>query len=119
MSWAEVKKINSNLSKSLDVLIGELKTQVANKSVMKSIQRGVSSGNKTISINTVDPAKTMVLLNGQLSSVSVNGQTGGGGGGSGVTLSALTESSITVANAYVSAGFGSDVAWSWQAVEFY
>lgn len=37
MSWAETKKINSNLSKSLDTLIGEKTTEIKNSVSAKGV----------------------------------------------------------------------------------
>lgn len=52
MSWAEVKKINSNM----DVLLDELLAKM-----VVNVQRGVTSGPGNITISAVDMNKTVVF----------------------------------------------------------
>lgn len=62
MSWAEVKKINSNLDVPLDELL-----KGGGTSVVKSVQRGVSSvsgpGGSDITISPVDLDKSVLITN--------------------------------------------------------
>lgn len=52
MSWAEVKKINSNLDTPLDELLAKM---------VVNVQRGVTSGPGNITISAVDMNKTVVF----------------------------------------------------------
>ena len=64
-----LKKINSNINKALDVLITEkttemintINTSITNKSVIKSVQRGVTSVSGNITISSVNINKTLVI----------------------------------------------------------
>ena len=88
MSWAEIKKaINSNISKTLDALIIEkasdelskinsisnIVTVAGNIKAVKSVQRGTitltehSFGITSITISSINPDKSVVLLSGSLS----------------------------------------------------
>ena len=86
MSWAEIKKaINSNISKTLDALIIEkasdelskinsisnIVTVAGNIKAVKSVQRGTitlhSYGITSITISSINPDKSVVLLSGCLS----------------------------------------------------
>ena len=82
MSWAEIKKaVNSDLNKALNTLITEkhsttdalvtsLKTGGA-VPIVKSVQRGhsssltnqTSSAGVTVSLNTINPAKSIAIIN--------------------------------------------------------
>ena len=87
MSWAEIKKaINSNISKTLDALIIEkasdelskinsisnIVTVAGNIKAVKSVQRGTitltehSFGITSITISSINPDKSVVLLSGSL-----------------------------------------------------
>ena len=114
MSWAEIKKaINSNISKSLDVLItekcNELLTKLnsvyntvtvkGNIPSVKSVQRGVignSSEDFNITISSVNADKSIVLLDGPYPAYLVG----------------ITSTSITIRNF-------SNTNSSWQVIEFY
>ncbi len=103
MSWAEVKKINGNMAKSLDELITEktnVKIQmvtvyVPTISLSSKIYTGTSTG--TSAIETVDVSKSLVVpispvLQGMNSSQYITG----------VTYS-LTSTSVSVNASYYSA----------------
>lgn len=70
MSWAEVKKINSDISKPLDTLIKELLTKT-----VQTVDISLSSSSISLSAaateelsTTVDPTKTVVNLKSTLGS---------------------------------------------------
>ena len=124
MSWAEIKKaINSNISKSLDVLITEKCNELQSKlnSVyntvtvtgnipsVKSVQRGFIDAftGPSITISSVNVNKSIVIING---GGFINGTNN-------ITvyppcLSSLTSTSITIMGVY-------NTAISWQVIEFY
>ena len=128
MSWAEIKKaINSNISKSLDVLITEKCNELQSKlnsiyntvtvkgniPSVKSVQRGYIKGfdNRSwmeynITINNINVDKSIVIING-------------GGIASGArpgTLKGISSTSITISVPY-NANDYADL--SWQVIEFY
>ena len=129
MSWAEIKKaINSNISKSLDVLITEKCNELQSKlnSVyntvtvtgnipsVKSVQRGYINPIKggefveyNITINNINVDKSIVIING------------GGGTVDSVkpgTLKGISSTSITISVPYVYNKYND---LSWQVIEFY
>ena len=129
MSWAEIKKaINSNISKSLDVLITEKCNELQSKlnSVyntvtvtgnipsVKSVQRGYIKPiqkNKfwleyNITINNINVDKSIVIING-------GGQSNGLRQG---TLKGISSTSITISVAY---NYDENSDLSWQVIEFY
>ena len=131
MSWAEIEKaINSNISKSLDVLITEKANELQSKlnSVyntvtvtgnilsVKSVQRGYikpiqddvySWLEYNITINNINVDKSIVIINGGGS--NVNGLKQG-------TLKGISSTSITISVPYGASAY-SDL--SWQVIEFY
>lgn len=75
---------------------------------VKSIQRGrtdFASGTNAITINTVNPEKTIVLLDS-----GNDGSTNGG-----AVLESISEDSITIRTV----GYNAYVVFSWQAIEFH
>ena len=129
MSWAEIKKaINSNISKSLDVLITEKCNELQSKlnSVyntvtvtgnipsVKSVQRGYIKPlqvNKAwleynITINNINVDKSIVILNG--GAVDSGFRQG--------TLKGISSTSITISIPYNENAY-TDL--SWQVIEFY
>ena len=131
MSWAEIKKaINSNISKSLDVLITEKCNELQSKlnSVyntvtvtgnipsVKSVQRGYIKPIRNrdnpywleynITINNINVDKSIVIING-------------GGYGSSLpsgTLKGISSTSITIS---VPCSDNDYTDLSWQVIEFY
>lgn len=83
---------------------------------LKSVQRGTDSGNKTITITSVDTSKCIVTVQG-------------GAGANSLTssntrvpyVSAMTSTSITISGAAYSttSSFDTDVSYSWEVAEFY
>ena len=130
MSWAEIKKaINSNISKSLDVLITEKANELQSKlnSVyntvtvtgnipsVKSVQRGYIKPIRNrdnpywleynITINNINVDKSIVIING-------------GGYGSSLpsgTLKGISSTSITI----LISPAGNNANLSWEVIEFY
>ena len=133
MSWAEIKKaINSNISKSLDVLITEKCNELQSKlnSVyntvtvtgnipsVKSVQRGyikpMQSEDYTynITINNINVDKSIVIINGGCVSHISNYVSGLHQG----TLKGISSTSITISIPY-NENVYTDL--SWQVIEFY
>ena len=110
MSWAEVKKINSDLNVPLNE--GGVK-------IVKSVQRGISNGSTTsIAISEVNPDKCMLLLDGIVTttrkiSTNVTNEDWSAWGDAcgGATLSSITDNTITISNV--------KNTYSWQLIEFY
>ena len=134
MSWAKIKKsINSNISKSLDVLITEKCNELQSKlnSVyntvtvtgnipsVKSVQRGTtwfpdtSNNSVDITISSVNPDKSIVLLN---ESGFVTCSSKGAGYNLIAVLSNLQSTTITISTGSCDAY--RDIV-SWQVIEFY
>ena|GEM_PF-4159147 len=119
MSWSEVLKINSDMSKPLDTLISET---VAAKGVVKSVQRGralaaVSSGvvqNVSITISAVSAAKCLLTINNSLVQDDA-------GLIQNAYFMSMTNTLITLLPHYYYGGSGNPVPkyFSWQLVEFY
>jgi hypothetical protein len=88
---------------------------ITRQGIVKSVQRGVASGNQTITISAVDVSRTIVLINGG-QSANVNTTSDGRV----PRLSALTTTSFTVERATFSTTLSNDtnVDWSWQVVEY-
>ncbi len=81
--------------------------------IVKSVQRGRTTST-TISISTVNPNKCVVILNGELSCVTISGVVKDVYTPS---LVSITSTTLTItANSYSS---GPTVYSSWQVVEFY
>ena len=123
MSWAEIKKaINSNISKSLDVLITEKCNELQSKlnSVyntvtvagnipsVKSVQRGKvnTSGGASITISSVNPSKSILIVQGGAYSSSSPG----------VAYGTMDTSGTSITLCISSAEKGT---CSWQVIEFY
>ena len=131
MSWAEIKKaINSNISKSLDVLItekcNELKSKLnsvystvavtGNIPFIKSIQRGIIDTRPyvttySINISQINPDKSIVILYG--SGTAVNRDTGRSPYLANLTDTAL---SIGIMDSVTSEYYTN---FSWEVIEFY
>lgn len=102
MSWGEVKKVNSDLTMPLNE--GGVK-------IVKSIQKGTVTPNGTtsVTINKIDPAKTIVILQ--------NSKAGNSAGQLNMaSLVSLTETTFSVTTTYD--GWNPSSV-SWQVVEFY
>ena len=120
MSWGEVLKINSDMSKPLDTLISEV---VSAKSIVKSIQRGRSlapvSGdgmtiqNLTLAIAAVTVSKCMILLN------NASVQEAGGYIVGAYPYSITTNSVSFYPHFHNGGGNPSPKYFYWQVVEFY
>ena len=98
MSWAEIKKaINSDLNKPLNE--GGVK-------IVKSVQRGTSSIPASITISSVNPSKSIVIVQGGSYSSNYSGAAYGtmDTSGTGITLSTSSSEKGRC---------------SWQVIEFY
>jgi hypothetical protein len=86
---------------------------ITSPGVVKSVQRGVSSGNATITISAVDIAKCSVTLQGA--------RTGSGPDphGSAPRVTGFTSTSLTVAGGVYNNSTSQNMDWSWQVVEFF
>lgn len=119
--WAEVKKaLNSTLGttgfKSLDTLITESKNAIITSGAIKSIksvQKGVATTHGNITINSVNPSKCIVLLNG--TSIAYNSV------GFLPLVAKLTSTALTVYNSETgdTGRRGDTYTYSWQVIEFY
>ena len=120
MSWGEVLKINSDMTKPLNTLMSEV---IASKSAVKSIQRGrslaqPSSDGSTIqnvglAVASIIPSKCIVLIDNTMgqdpSGTIINAY-----------LSGMTSSSITFYPHYWQ-GNNNPISkyFYWQLIEFY
>lgn len=111
--WSAIKKaINSNINVPLNE--GGVR-------IVKSVQRGTASGNKTITISAVNVNKSIIILNGSMAVgvPSMDHITHVGSGGSGY-ISAFNSTSFTIAGASASTSYVSLTCTnSWQVIEFY
>ena len=93
------------------------------ESMIKSIQRGVASGNTTITINEIDPNKSIIYLNSN-SAGGFNSTSNSGGfsvaSGSGGYISKFTSTSFTISgSAYTVRDIISIThTYSWQVIEY-
>ena len=127
MSWAEIKKaINTNISKSLDVLITEKSNELQSKlnsvyntvavtgniPFIKSIQRGIIngyfSGTKSITISPINPDKSIVILHGSTRANTTQLP----------YLSNLTNTTLVIWNKGANRS-SYYTNFSWQVIEFY
>lgn len=96
---------------------------VTGTSMVKSIQSGTDSGNKTITLgHAVNPNKTIILLNGGSALAAYSGNDPAVDNG--CYVSSKTSNSFTVAGAYHMHYFNGNpasayVTYSWQGIEFY
>ncbi len=109
----EVENLLKNTTYGLNALKSEITAikNATNKGFIKSVQRGLcsKSGQNKITINTINPNKAFVLLDGQSVGHEANDFSGM------AYLEALTETTLTIYRpTYTSAGTS-----SWQVVEFY
>jgi hypothetical protein len=88
---------------------------ITSPGVVKSVQRGVASGNATITITNVDVSKSVIHLNGGASANVSTASTGRV-----PRVSAFTSTSITVNEATYTTNLSGDtnVFYSWQVVEY-
>lgn len=115
MSWAEVKKINSNMSVPLDTQITSAKNAILSTGAIKcvkSVQRGMhSDGSKVgedITISSVNINKSLVIAHGMGSAVET-------GSNASSFPCAYLKNSTTL---HV-AGGAKATEISWQVIEFY
>lgn len=106
----DLSGVNSNTNVPLDTLItqqaGQIKAQITNKGIVKSVQRGITdkdSSNYEITISSVNPNKCLVLLNGFPYELN---------GSHNLYVISLTSTRLTVRTSGVYAS-------SWQVIEFY
>lgn len=124
--WGAIKKaINSNLNKSLDVLIQEKSNEIisgVNKGCVKSVQRGVAKhgGNTTTGYtiinlkNLVNPSKCLVVINGVFDSSGEQHYYTHD-----AICTELTPTTIRVQSTAVGKPYNNFYSVSWQVVEFY
>ena len=139
MSWVSVKQaLNSTVGtselKTLDKILQENNTNilalleakqgelVSNIGIIKSIQRGVrevynalgSEEYFDVEIDTVNPDKCVVIINGGASSINTNyiGYTE-------YQLSSLSPNNLRVYNGYMMDDYVNYAEFSWQIIEFY
>lgn len=96
-----------------DARAAKLDANVLTNGVIKSIQRGThagASGDITVAISSINPDKSIVILNssaGSLSGASLNTP----------MLKSISSTSFVVSAS--GAGGGGGIAFSWQLIEFY
>lgn len=75
MSWAEIKKVNSDMSKPLDVLIKELMQRKVQTVTIYLGTRATSLSNAATGELTeiVNPEKTVINIKSQISSENISG----------------------------------------------
>ena len=141
MSWGEIKKaLNSTLGnsdfKALDQLLGDDITAVQNAltnilqggnvPIVKSVQRGINTSNSTsgtVTISTVNPEKSIVLIDATANSLTNDDGTCAVAG---ARSGELTSNSFTYAKGYMRKKQSypyDDIyiypSFSWQVIEFY
>jgi ABC-type transporter Mla subunit MlaD len=110
----DVAGVKSNVS-TLSTNLSTVSTAVGNipKAAVKSVQRGVHSGsatdNITITINTVNPSKCMVLLQRTRDTTNLPS----------LVSIASTSFTVTTSSAVYSTSPNTASPFSWQVIEFY
>ena len=110
-----IKSIKTLIEKNQQIVQEQIENVEAIGSGIKSVQRGTCDGSATITINEVDPEKTVVLTTGFTTLKGAGkayyyGYYGGTGGGGRATLVDSTTLKIEAYNGYTHTG--------WEVIEY-